>query len=332
MAILAVSPAPLIFGIFPGITGSEGGLYPSAWQSYDPDRTEVALALLAPPHRPFVVRCYTIFAGAGQVEYTTPPDPFRYVHGTRQLDSVLCYRSQDGNVADWLAFIRAMIQEHGTRIAALQVTEEANNPDVRTGGDGGSPNVIDALVSGVIAAKAEARALGLEMAIGFNATPSFNPADPFWPTLAAAITPDFLDALDYVGLDFFPDVFRPVAEGELANAVRAVVSHFRTVNLAAAGIPHRVPIRITEHGWPTTQLRSQERQVHVLETVIRTLHELRGNANISHYELFALRDARDGEVDELCQFGLVRTDYSPKPAFDAYRTLVAELGGTTATS
>jgi hypothetical protein len=60
--------------------------------------------------------------------------------------------------------------------------------------------------------------------------------------------------------------------------------------------------------------------------VIRAVDGLRSELSITHYDLFGLRDADSG-IDELFhQFGIVRDDYTPKPAFDAFRHLVDELG------
>jgi len=53
---------------------------------------------------------------------------------------------------------------------------------------------------------------------------------------------------------------------------------------------------------------------------------LRGKLNITTYELFCLRDADTANPDPNHQFGILRDDYSPKPAFETYRKLVAELG------
>jgi hypothetical protein len=145
----------------------------------------------------------------------------------------------------------------------------------------------------------------------------------------------FLDALDYVGFDFFPDVFRPLpdaSEATLRRAVVGVLSHFRNVNLAAGKISQTYPIHITEHGYPTGPNRSPERQVEVVELVIRTIHENREQFNITHYEHFALRDANSSNPDLLSQFGLLRDDYQPKPAFERYRQLIAELGQTVSTT
>ena len=179
----------------------------------------------------------------------------------------------------------------------------------------------------MVAAKDEARRNGFEFKVGFAATPSFNPADDFWADLASRSTPAFRQSLDYVGLDFYPDVFRPVPEGQLPAAVEGVLTHFRWVNLVAAGIRTAVPVRVTENGWPTGPGRSADRQAQVLEAVVRQVHQLRTKLNITHYEFFLLRDGDSGRPDMGAQFGLLRHDYALKPAFDVYRRLIAELGG-----
>lgn len=60
--------------------------------------------------------------------------------------------------------------------------------------------------------------------------------------------------------------------------------------------------------------------------MVRTVHKLRIDLNITHYELFALRDADTANPDLNYQFGILRDDYSAKPAFQTFRSLVAELG------
>ncbi len=39
-----------------------------------------------------------------------------------------------------------------------------------------------------------------------------------------------------------------------------------------------------------------------------------------------LRDADSANPDLFHQLGLMRDDYTPKPAFEQYRTLIEELG------
>jgi hypothetical protein len=319
---------PLTFGIYPGMTGLE---LPQANVHRgpvldDPERTEQALEQLQPAGRPFLVRSYLVYTGSGRATHLTPADPIRYARDGRRLDFVACYRSENGELADWVRFVRGEVRRYGPHLDAFQVTEEPNNPHGKAGGDGSSPNVRQALVEGVVAAKDEARRNGLEFKVGFAATPSFNPADDFWADLASRSTPAFSEALDYVGLDFYPDVFRPVPEGQLPAAVEGVLNHFRRVNLVAAAIGAAVPVRVTENGWPTGLGRSADRQAEVLETVVRVVDRLRTKLNITHYEFFLLRDGDSGRPEMGAQFGLLRHDYAQKPAFDVYRRLIAELG------
>jgi hypothetical protein len=129
-------------------------------------------------------------------------------------------------------------------------------------------------------------------------------------------------------MDFFPDVFRPIAPDTLGGAVAAVLAGFRETSARAGHIPPSVPIHIGENGWPTGPHRPDERQAAVLETVVRTVDAQRAPCNVTHYELFALRDADSSKPDIFDQFGLLRDDYTPKPAFETYRRLIDELGGT----
>ncbi|HZS03329.1 MAG TPA: hypothetical protein VFD58_00515 [Blastocatellia bacterium] len=322
-----IAGSKLIFGIYPGsgtIPGAEG-------PGDDPEQISAALDLLQPASAPFLVRGYLQYVGSGTSENDTPADVTRYLRNGRQLDLALSYRTPDGDLDDWSRFIRSTIRHYGSSLAKIQIAEEPNNPDARTGGDGGSPNVRRAIVEGVVAAKDEAKRLNLTIKVGFNATVIFNPEDDFWPAIAALVTPSFFEALDYVGLDFFPDVFRPLPDDSLdtlRRAVEYVLRQFREENLPGGKIPASVPIHITENGWPTSPDRTEESQAAVIETIIRTIHAHRAGFNITHYEFFDLRDLNSSNPDIFHQFGLLRDDYSPKPAFESFRRLVAELSVT----
>lgn len=56
------------------------------------------------------------------------------------------------------------------------------------------------------------------------------------------------------------------------------------------------------------------------------MHALRAELKIPHWELFTLRDADSSRNDLFHRFGVLRDDYSPKPAFHTLRRLIAELG------
>ncbi|MFJ7904548.1 hypothetical protein ACIQ6V_29380 [Streptomyces sp. NPDC096198] len=223
-----------------------------------------------------------------------------------------------------LDFIRTTVRTAGPRLASLQICEEPNATLPAL--DGSTPNVLNALVQGVVAAKREAEALGFDLAVGFNAVPTFDPADTFWPRLGDLADARFLRSLDYVGLDFFPDVFRPLPADRLAAAVAGVLTAFRRTDLPKARIPDTVPLRICENGWPTGPGRTEQRQAETLETVVRTVEALSADLNIDAYSFFALRDADSAGNKLFHRFGLLRDDYTPKAAFDTYRRLIGELG------
>lgn len=311
------------FGTFAGVCGTEFTPFAGSMRRYDPNKTEAALAALH-EDRPFVVRVYGVYHGKGVVGHATPPDFVRFAGGRRAIEYVLAYRSQDGDVVDWCGVIERELATFGSSIAAVQIGEEANNPDPDTGGDGASPNVLEAIVEGVRVARRAIASSGRRIAVGVNAAPSFDPADRFWSELVERGGEELCASLDYVGIDFFPDVFRPLPTATFRDAVVGVLTHFRNT-LVSAGIAPTTPLRVTENGWPTGPKRPAERQAEVLEQVVRAVHAERRRLNVTHYEYFGLRDADNADDAVLGEWGLVRADYTPKPAFDVYRRLIAEL-------
>jgi hypothetical protein len=315
----------LTFGIYPGgLLGDDNGIVHPVRPDL-PDRITDALDRLQGATTTLSVRAYQPFAATVTPEEPpTPADPQQYLARGRKLDLVLPFREPSGRLDEWLEFVREAVRTHGPHLASLQICEEPN-VDLPVL-DGSIPNVLNALVQGVVAAKQEARALGHTLAVGFNAVPTFDPADTFWSELAIRADARFLASLDYVGLDFFPDVFRPIAADQLAEAVTAVLTAFRRTDLPKAAIPDTVPIRICENGWPTGSDRPEQRQAAVVEKVVRTVAALAADLNIDGYSFFALRDADSAAEGLFRHFGLLRDDYTPKPAFETYRRLIDELG------
>ncbi|MDI6100404.1 hypothetical protein QLQ12_17490 [Actinoplanes sp. NEAU-A12] len=167
--------------------------------------------------------------------------------------------------------------------------------------------------------------LGIDTRIGCNSTAIFDPDQEFWTDLGRRGGEEFRSALDYAGLDFFPDVFQPIPADRLSEAVTGVLALFRRQSLAAAGIADSVPIHITEHGWGTGVGRPYSRQADVLDTVVRAIDEHSEELNITTYEHFALRDADSDHDHPLFQLGILDSHYEPKPAAATYRNLIAEL-------
>ena len=329
--------AQFTFGIYPGgEAGSDCGVING--RPDDPAQIERCLDELQGTTRPFIVRAYERFSdkdNPSRWRARTPPNYERYVGNGRLLDLVLMFQSSSGDVKSYLEFVHELVERHRGRIFSVQVTEEASFTDGPDAIDGPFPRVLEALVKGVVAVKELLRRTGQSHVLtGFNSTPTFGASSAFWNKIGELGGKEFVQAVDYVGLDFFPDVFRPAAgdgePGDVEESARYVLETMRIEWLPAAGIGTQVPIHIAEHGWATGPTRSYERQAQVIERVVRLVWAERERLNIKRYTLFGLRDTDssspelDGDIFH--HFGITRDDYSAKPAYEVFRRLVSECG------
>jgi hypothetical protein len=316
----------LIFGIYPGSgIGTDNEPELAKGKPDNPIQIKKALVKLENREHVFLIRCYLHYIGNGKIKNLTPENPTQYLTNNRKLDLVLGYQSSNGDIEDWTKFVRQQIALYGDKLAKIQIAEEPNLHNIPYV-DGDSPNVRQAVIEGVVAAKNEIIRRNLDIAVGFNGVPTFNEKNDFWREIGRLGTHDFYNSLDYVGLDFFPDVFRPILQEELPQTVEMVLKHYRNVSLGEASIPYSVPIHITENGWATSPERSEKKQADVIEVIIRAIYEYRKEYNITHYEMFDLRDADSQSTNFFYQFGIMKDDYSVKPVFEVYRKLIEELG------
>lgn len=319
----------LLFGIYPGgVAGTDTGELASG-PTDEPDHIIAALKQLQGRNgHPLLVRAYLTFTAptehGAQHPTQTPADAVQYTGDGRSLDLVAQYQSRHGDIAGYCAFLHDLVAQYGAVTSTLQVTEEPNvttNPVL----DGYYPGASEAITTGVSTVKREARRLGHHhLRVGVNTTPLFGPSTSFFTDLVRTGGFSFINDLDYVGLDFFPDVFHPVPDDELADATEGLLRHHRDNVLGPAGLGDH-PLHITEHGWPTGPDRSPARQAHVVETVIRTIDSTRSALNLSGYTHFALRDADSTQPGLFHRFGITTEDYAPKPAFETYRQLIDRL-------
>ena len=93
-----------------------------------------------------------------------------------------------------------------------------------------------------------------------------------------------------------------------------------------AGLPSRVPIHVSETGYPTGLRRTEAMQVKVMQASIAAVYADRSRYHITDYRWFDLRDADSSSSNFESQYGLMRDDYTPKAAFAVYGKLVAALG------
>ena len=89
-----------------------------------------------------------------------------------------------------------------------------------------------------------------------------------------------------------------------------------------------MPIRVTENGWPTGtnplngESRTDARQADVLAAIIDTVNATADDFHVTQYTLFGLRDADTTQSGLFHNFGILRSDYSPKPAYATFRDRV----------
>jgi hypothetical protein len=317
---------PLVFGVFPlGLAGSPDGV--ASGPPDDVDQIERAVSRLQGDGPPLLARMYVSWTGPSSTA-SVLAQVHELVAAPPGWDLVLCYRDPGGDLGAWEDFVASVVSGYGRQLAAIQVTGEANLTGIPAAADGAFPRAAEALVRGVLAAAGAKRRTSATAAIGFAVSPEINPSgSAFWPAVAELGGPPFAAAVDYAGLDMYPDVFGPrLALGQLDGAVDWLLRSFRQQALPIAGIGPATPIRICENGWPTGPGRSPGQQADVLETVLRGVHARREELNVTHWELFTLRDADSSNDDMFHQFGVLRDDYSPKPAFDRLCALFAELG------
>ena len=334
----AATKRALRFGITPGVqTGQLGtGAVPPRLPE-DPAQTLNALGRLKPANGPFVLRLHRFFWSDGEEgvrRFLALKD--RYTRAGYFVELQLRYHpdeQHEGDIAAWTAHVRDVVRRFGAdpRVVAIQVTNEVNltfSPDSSDGAYEGSK---DALIQGVIAAQDEKRKRGYrQLEIGFNWAYRSTPDEErkFWEYLRDHGGPGFVRALDWIALDVYPGTFFPPVNtpgGERDSLVNAM-SALRECFTPVAGIPATVPLHIEENGFPTSEpTRTYARQAQIAENMIRTFHDYSGNYNLHDYRWFNLRDGDSTSPNFQQQYGIMRDDYTPKPAFDVYAGLIREL-------
>lgn len=307
----------MLFGVWPGVVAADlVELTPLETPPEDVERTSRALDLLHGDAAEFYVRCYRHFRGTAAPlpgTESAPADPGQYAARGRLIDLVACYRAASPDPSGYADFVRQAVRD----VAAwgggkVQVGEELNVPAPL---DGGFPGCFEAVTAGVAAGLDERDRLGANVGIGVNGAGIADPA--FWSRMVDALGPDSTARLDFIGLDMFPDVFRPIPEEKVAAGAQFLVRTLRSVT-RDLGISERAPIHVTETGWPTGQTRHEAMQARILHAVAEAVL---ATGEVSVYEFFSLRDGiTDGNWQN--GFGLLRDDYTPKPAFDAIRQLI----------
>ncbi|HKO25910.1 MAG TPA: hypothetical protein VJU80_00515, partial [Solirubrobacteraceae bacterium] len=293
------------FGVYPG--GAAGTVGPSG--PVAPENAALrmaALKRLRPPRRPFALHLYASYTGAdGTSAAQQVGEEVRdYGKAGFQTELVFAYRPADGgspaDVGGFVEFVRAAVRSLGPvpGFDSLQVTNEANQGGSPNTSDGYYAGAEDALIEGVIAAKGETRRHGLaHLKVGFNWAYATDAGEhAFWRYLGHHGGRRFIDALDWVGLDAYPGTWGPALGGrglatETTHFIDRALHAVRVRYMPLAGIPHAVPLRVSETGYPTGPGRTEAMQVTVMKAAVEAVYHARSIYNITGLRWFDLRDA-----------------------------------------
>jgi hypothetical protein len=247
--------------------------------------------------------------------------------------------ADDGDIAKWLRFVRRVVREFGPirRVTGLQITNEVNVVISANTSDGAYRRAVDALVEGVVAAKRESRRRGFDhQEIGFNYAWRFDFADAqndtrFWEAVGRRGGARLRRHTDWVGVDIYPGTFAPgilfpAQIADFGDAFLEGIAQTRECFMPKAGFTMATPLRIEEVGYPTGPGRSERDQVTATRELALETHRHRGTYNITDFRFFGLRDNNSTGPSFQQYFGLLRDDYTEKPAFDVYRRAIARYG------
>jgi hypothetical protein len=344
--VAAHSGAPLRFGVDPGLAGSVGGAQlPSTPDNVTQDVS--ASSALRPPGRVLVVRLNRLFwsdgdGGIAQFQNLVA----RYRADGLKVEIQVRYHpsaAENGDLAAWQAYVRHVVDVFGPDrdVVAMTITNEVNVTFSSNTSDGSYTNAKDALIGGIEVAHDEAVKRGYDqLRFGFTYAYRFNPQSDgaFFSYLGSHGGAAFSSALGFVGLDFYPGTVYPPTmapgdtyAGDMAQALGTVRSCF----MPMAGLGPKTPIWITENGVPTGANVSESQQADALTQLVKAAQAYSATFNVTDYRWFNLRDANSSSTGALpgasatfATDGLLRDDYSQKPAFPAYRTLIAALGAS----
>jgi hypothetical protein len=220
-------------------------------------------------------------------------------------------------------------------VVAIQIGNEGNNAASPAAADGAYPGVVDAIALGVPAARETVIGVGRpDIKVGFNWAAGTSPCqlDPFFAELRQAGAQAFTAAVGWVGIDVYPGTWSapspsvyPSSELVRTSIVNSL-SCLRDKQMATAALPKSTTITVAETGYPTAANRSELTQASVLREIVGAVQGVSRRYGVTDLRWFDLRDANTGSGQLENGYGLVRDDYTPTPAFIAYRQLIADGG------
>jgi hypothetical protein len=331
-------PQPIGFGITPLAAGSAGvaQLEPAPREQA---KDLEALRGLQPRGRTLTLRLNRMFWADGEAgvrRFAALVDAYAKAGFTSELQ--VRYHppeGAEGDLAAWEDYVRLAARVLGQRrsVTALSITNEANFTASPNTSDGAYDGVREAIVRGTVAARRELDRIGRrDVKLGFSFAWRWAPNSDkgFWDELGTLATPEFREAVDYVGLQLYPHLVWPPAPlpgRTLTEEVVEPLTLMRQCYLPKAGLQD-VDLWVTENGYPTNLGRDEQSQDASLRETVQAVHRWSGTLGVTDYRWFNLRDNNSDGPDLFDAVGLLRDDYSRKPSYGTFRQLVGAYGRT----
>ncbi len=334
----ALPAKPLRFGITPEVAGSAGAGQ-GASRPADEAKTVAALKDLAVPRRALVLRLNRMFSADGQAgidRFATLVDHYARAGFTSEVQ--IRYHpapAQEGDMGAWEGFVRAAVRTLAPRsaVVALSVTNEVNLPLSSNTSDGAFRGALDAIPRGIVAARDEADKIGRsDLPVGFTYAWRWLPTNDldFWRGLGRQSSPAFRRALSYVGVQAYPGLVWPplrIPGRTVGDEVVESLAVLRRCYMPLAGLGMSTALWVSENGYSTgPNRRTGEGQAADVRSSVEEVARVSGTLGVTEYRWFNLRDNLSTGSDLFAAVGLLRDDYSPKPAFFEYRRLMERFG------
>jgi hypothetical protein len=138
----------------------------------------------------------------------------------------------------------------------------------------------------------------------------------------------FRHALGFVGVDYYPELYPGL--GNVTSLPATTVEMLATMRrcfMPLGGLGASVPLWITESGYDTTPgTVSPVAQRRALVQIVDAVRGAARTYGVTDYRWFNLRDSISTATGFAQTTGLLTDDYTRKPAFAAYRRLIARFG------
>lgn len=334
---ITAPPHRIDFGITPLLAGSVGTSQAQP-KPEDPAAAQAALDELRPPGKQVVLRLNRMFwadGAEGLRKYKRIVDGYAAEGFASELQ--VRYHPPEGREGDmpaWKRYVKRAVRVFGKResVTALSITNEANFDISPNTSDGSYGGVREAVVKGISIADRKLRRMGrTDIELGFSFAWRFTPDSDrsFWEEIGARATPRFRKALDYVGLQIYPGlVFPPVPRPGVSagDEVIEALTLLRDCYMPKAGLGDEVDLWVSENGYATNLGRTEASQATGLASTLESVHAYSGTLGVTDFRYFNLRDNNTLGTDLFAAVGILRDDYSRKPAFDVLRSAIASFG------